>query len=258
MRVMNWDSDDSRTLHEEYSAVPLDEKEYFCASQVERQEYLVGGLFKAVLVVFFIAIGSFTLGFGIGNNWKEWSRWEVDENGLLPPQAVVPDIPTKEVVFEFPTQYQDTGPEGDKLWNDLMPVGSGFVRVPWPRRFDMPPSKAIPKDPEYAEVYSLSVTHQLHCLGVLRDVIRKYEKKDGDRSRFAGDGHEYHCLDYRRQAVLCAGDTTLDYAGIVIGDDGSQRRLGFSGEGSTHQCRDWGAISSWAVENRSGEKKSIV
>jgi len=129
------------------------------------------------------------------------------------------------VVFEFPTQYQDTGPEGDKLWNDLMPrkaylfvslllllllllllsppkililseVGSGFVRVPWPRRFDMPPSKAVPKDPEEAEVYSLSVTHQLHCLGVLRDVIRKYEKKDGDRSRFAGDGHEYHCLDY--------------------------------------------------------------
>jgi hypothetical protein len=123
------------------------------------------------------------------------------------------------VVFEFPTQYQDTGPEGDKLWNDLMPrkaylavssllllplpkvlilseVGSGFVRVPWPRRFDMPPSKAVPKDPEEAEVYSLSVTHQLHCLGVLRDVIRKYEKRDGDRSRFAGDGHEYHCLDY--------------------------------------------------------------
>src|ERR1700712_1319710 len=122
----------------------------------------------------------------------------------------------KEVVFEFPTQYQDTGPEGDKLWNDLMPckschsispsqkisninacsVGSGFVRVPWPRRFDMPQSKAIPEDPDEAEVYSLSVTHQLHCLGVLRDVIRKYEVKDGDRSRFAGDGHEYHCLDY--------------------------------------------------------------
>lgn len=29
-----------------------------------------------------------------------------------------------EVVFEFPTQYQDTGPEGDKLWNDLMPCKS--------------------------------------------------------------------------------------------------------------------------------------
>jgi hypothetical protein len=154
----------------------------------------------------------------------------------------------------------------------------------------MPASKAVPEDPEEAEVYSISVTHQLHCLGILRDVIMKYEKKDGDRSRFAGDGHEYHCLDYStfphpplfsssplsnlytylhhesatvdenivRQAVLCAGDTTLDYAGIVIGDDGSQRRLGFSGEGSTHQCRDWDAISSWAVKNRSGDKTGIV
>jgi hypothetical protein len=27
----------------------------------------------------------------------------------------------KEVVFEFPTSYEDTGPEGDELWNELMP-----------------------------------------------------------------------------------------------------------------------------------------
>jgi hypothetical protein len=47
---MNWDSDDTRTLNEEYTAVPLDEKEYFFASQVEGREYLVGDLFKAVLV----------------------------------------------------------------------------------------------------------------------------------------------------------------------------------------------------------------
>jgi hypothetical protein len=95
-------------------------------------------------------------------------------------------VPMEEVVFEFPAQYQDTGPEGDKLWNDLMPckppanhfqntglsyleVGSGFVRVPWPRRFDIPKSIAVPDDPEV---------------------------KGGDRSRFAGNGHEYHCLDY--------------------------------------------------------------
>ncbi|KAH8793583.1 hypothetical protein F5882DRAFT_59076 [Hyaloscypha sp. PMI_1271] len=205
-----------------------------------------------------MAIGSFTLGFGMGQNWKAGPKWEMGEDGLLPPQALVPDIPMKEVVFKFPTQYQDTGPEGDKLWNDLMPLGSGFVRVPWPRRFDIPKSKAVPEDPEEAEVYSLSVTHQLHCLGVLRDVIRKDEVKGGDRSWFAGNGHEYHCLDYLRQAVLCAGDTTLDYAGIVFGDDSNQRRLGFSGEGSTHQCRDWNAISSWAIKNRSGDKTGIV
>lgn len=27
----------------------------------------------------------------------------------------------KEMKFDFPTEYEDTGPEGDKLWNDLMP-----------------------------------------------------------------------------------------------------------------------------------------
>jgi hypothetical protein len=88
---MNWDSYGIKMLNEEYIAVPLDEKEHFGAPHGDRREYLVRDLFKAVLVVFFIAIGSFTLGFGIGKNWKEGSRWEVDKNGLLPPQAFVPD-----------------------------------------------------------------------------------------------------------------------------------------------------------------------
>ncbi len=58
----------------------------------------------------------------------------------------------------------------------------------------MPESKAIEDDTDESEIYSLSVAHQLHCLGVIRDVIRKYEKKD--RSRLAEAGHEYHGLDY--------------------------------------------------------------
>jgi hypothetical protein len=90
-RVMYWDSDDIKMLIEEYTAVPLDEKEHFDAPHVDRREYLVGDIFKVLLVVFIIAIGSFTLGFGIGKNWKQGSRWEVDKNGLLPPQAFVPD-----------------------------------------------------------------------------------------------------------------------------------------------------------------------
>jgi hypothetical protein len=32
----------------------------------------------------------------------------------------------KEVVFEFPTSYEDTGLEGDELWNELMPC-----RIPY-------------------------------------------------------------------------------------------------------------------------------
>jgi hypothetical protein len=76
----------------------------------------------------------------------------------------------------------------------LLLVGAGFIRVPHPRLYNLPPSQIIKGDPEEAELYSLSVTHQLHCLAVLRHVIIKYEKHD--KSRFAGGGHEYHCLDY--------------------------------------------------------------
>lgn len=153
----------------------------------------------------------------------------------------------------------------------------------------MPESKTIENDPEEAEIYSLSVLHQLHCLvgippklynptrraltfghcgctctctcnvlysystqGVIRDVIKKYEKHD--KSRFAGRGHEYHCIDYIRQSIMCSGDMTLDYA--ELHEDGTRR--GFSGANSTHQCRDWDAIVHWAEENREGDKKGIA
>jgi len=168
--------------------------------------------------------------------WAEFGTISsLETNGLLLPQqgfipksmygltlfVAGPDenivkVPMVERKFTFPTSYEDSGIVGDKLWNDLMPrtsshplsslpfpspdciflllVGAGFIRVPHPRLYDLPPSQIIKGDPEEAELYSLSVTHQLHCLAVLRHVIIKYEKHD--KSRFAGGGHEYHCLDY--------------------------------------------------------------
>ncbi|KAK4448437.1 hypothetical protein QBC34DRAFT_407430 [Podospora aff. communis PSN243] len=160
-------------------------------------------------------------------------------------------------MFQFPTRYEDTGPVGDGLWDSMMPVGAGFIRVPHPRQFGLPPSQPIANHTEEAELYSLSVTHQLHCLAVLRDVIIKYERRD--RSRFAGDGHEYHCLDYIRQAILCSGDTTLDYANDrVFGQDGKVTRYGFTGSNSTHQCRDWDFIRDFAGKHKSGDTTGIL
>lgn len=92
----------------------------------------------------------------------------------------------------------------------------------------------------------------LRCQGVIRDVIKRYEQHE--KSRFAGRGHEYHCIDYIRQSIMCSGDMTLDYAELQ--EDGTRR--GFSGANSTHQCRDWDAIVSWAEENREGDKKGIA
>jgi len=209
----------------------------------------------SILGVVGLIVLSFSAGFGMGETWGEpisRSRKEVvpTPNGQLPPQSFFPDIPIKEVQFQFPTDYGDTGDLGDRLWKEMMPLGAGFLRVPFPRMYDMPSSKLIPGDYQLAEIYSMSITHQLHCLAVLRHVIMKYEVHS--KSRFAGDGHEYHCLDYIRQAILCAGDTTLDHA------EGSDRKSGFSGAGATHQCRDWEAIKAFAVEMREGNMTGIL
>jgi len=135
-------------------------------------------------------------------------------------------------------------------------VGSGFLRVPHPRKYALPRSKKIENDTEEAEIYSVSMTHQLHCLGVLRNVITKYSK--GDKSRFAGAGHEYHCLDYIRQAILCAGDTTLDHAEIEYNSDGTELKYGFTGANATHRCRDWDSIQEVLIGKRLDNKTGIL
>ncbi|KAK3386735.1 hypothetical protein B0H63DRAFT_468298 [Podospora didyma] len=248
-----------------YTAIPLDEDG--SATRLPKKRLLTS---RNILLTTLLAAVSFALGYAAGKVGPTGSGFvaatssqtppSLGSNGdypLLPEHGFIPSIPGKEVTFRFPTEYEQTGPEGDKLWDQLMPVGSGFVRVPYPRRFDMPASEPIPDDIEEGEIYSLSVTHQLHCLAVLRDVIIKYEKRD--KSRFAGDGHEYHCLDYIRQSVLCAGDTTLDYADErTVGPDGQVTRYGFTGANSTHQCRDWDAIKSFVEEHRSGERTGIL
>ncbi|PBP19029.1 hypothetical protein BUE80_DR010087 [Diplocarpon rosae] len=187
---------------EQYAAVPLDEHDPFRGRSLKElpsaRQTLQTTIGLAVGVVLVFGVG-----FGAGQNWsagkhiKDAPIWsEPSENRLLSPQAFLPQIPTNEVKFAFPTKYGETGAEGDQLWSEMMPNGAGFVRVPYPRRFDMPPSKSIENDPEDGEIYSLSITHQLHCLAVVRHVIMKYEKHD--KSPYAGDGHEYHCIDYRK------------------------------------------------------------
>jgi len=50
------------------------------------------------------------------------------------------------------------------IFVDCNTVGSGFLRVPHPRKYALPRSKKIENDTEEAEIYSVSMTHQLHCL----------------------------------------------------------------------------------------------
>jgi hypothetical protein len=88
-----------------------------------------------------LLFGCFILGVGIGRSSVRIS-WNPETNGLLlPQQAFIPNsiysfsqigkafvvwwksitVPMVERKFTFPTPYEDTEIEGDKLWNDLMP-----------------------------------------------------------------------------------------------------------------------------------------
>jgi len=35
--------------------------------------------------------------------------------------VIIREIPKKEVMFQFPSGYEDDGIEGDKIWDELMP-----------------------------------------------------------------------------------------------------------------------------------------
>ncbi|KAG9239633.1 hypothetical protein BJ875DRAFT_85516 [Amylocarpus encephaloides] len=243
-----------------YSSVPGDESHVGTKSKQRTRDFFSASptTFCICLCLLALALISFVAGLNVGQVWSHRHDSDGEErgDGLVDPQAFIGDIPKKNIKFRFPSGYEAIDENGDQIWDDLMPLGSGFVRVPHPRKYAMPRSTRIEKDAEDAELYSVSMTHQLHCLAVLRHVIVKYEKHD--KSRFAGEGHEYHCLDYIRQSILCAGDTTLDHADIEYNADGSEREYGFTGANATHRCRDWDAIRRVLIDKRFDNKTGIL
>jgi hypothetical protein len=52
--------------------------------------------------------------------------------------------------------------------------------------------------------------------------------------------HRSHCVEYLRQSILCAGDTTLE------GETGSWTKS--TGWGQTHSCVDLDALTDYANE----------
>lgn len=104
----------------------------------------------------------------------------------------------------------------------------------------------------------VAVFHQLHCLvSSLQDTKAlavltldyQYAIREGYFSLRSGDpdkvpvGHLGHCWDYIRQSIMCNSDSTLEW----VQPEGIK---GSTGWGYQHTCKDFGAIYSWAEENR--------
>lgn len=82
--------------------------------------------------------------------------------------------------------------------------------------------------------------HELHCLGQLRKaywtLIKGVETGDVRKSKLLlgkhGE-HVYHCFDYLRQAITCAGDMSMEWPRTEA--DG--RRIAVDGWGAKHTCK---------------------
>ena len=132
----------------------------------------------------------------------------------------------------------------------MLPPGSGALRIPHPRRFDLPRSALRSNDSSASEAYSASVTHQLHCLAMVRDVVVASITGRERKTDASADRHIVHCLDYVRQGILCAGDTTLEEFKAVKDAEGVVVSYFIDGMGARHQCRDWGAVREFLERNR--------
>lgn len=133
-----------------YTAIPLGESEAIIARP--RRSIPPWGIIIPAIFAALLAVVSFLLGVAVGQTRPRDTSTPSSQPGtyvLLPPQAFIPQstkrlkvsiqrsanllriviVPTKQVTFEFPTLYEDPGPDGDRLWNDLMPGTLGSMSV---------------------------------------------------------------------------------------------------------------------------------
>ena len=65
--------------------------------------------------------------------------------------------------------------------------------------------------------------------------------------------HMKHCFDFLRQAIMCAGDTTLETLRVSEGDT----KLSVNGWGIEHRCRSYQTIYEWTEKHRASSAGGI-
>ncbi|KAF2717512.1 hypothetical protein K431DRAFT_199207, partial [Polychaeton citri CBS 116435] len=126
--------------------------------------------------------------------------------------------------------------ESDKAWEDLIPVGYGFVNISDPGTYNLPPGVPVDSGPDR---YSVAMFHQLHCLvASLPHVLPEVEKEIRNH-------HSQHCLEYLAQSISCSADLTIEWARV----DKNGARTDVDGGGVPHVCKDPNAIWAWMEAN---------
>lgn len=121
------------------------------------------------------------------------------------------------------------------------------MHIPDPQSHVLPPPIHFPKLPG-KNVYALAVFHQLHCLYHISASFDKLVLQLREHNFTVDEymlGHNNHCFDYLREAVICAADTTLEGQAQR---HGGAKVPGTDGTGGMHVCKDYDAVVSWMEE----------
>ncbi|KAI1857176.1 uncharacterized protein JN550_013413 [Neoarthrinium moseri] len=167
-------------------------------------------------------------------------------------EPFVPSFETHSVTFDLQELFAaPPSKDSNAAWDNLIPDGHGYVLVPEAaERYGLAPG--IQTD-EGIDRYSVTVYHQLHCLGMIRILFYQMvaianhttprhfyhgtDKDNHDPTPFPD--HVNHCFDYIRQSLMCSGDMTLEHSREPpLGE----KRTDTDGWGVEHQCKDWDAL----------------
>ncbi|KAE9966554.1 hypothetical protein EG328_008819 [Venturia inaequalis] len=120
-----------------------------------------------------------------------------------------------------------------KQWKSLMPEGNGWTNT---------------NTSENAT--QVSVFHQMECLIIiLEDFLDTYKGLSVSRSSRRANSEiglrkTYNCFNYLRQSLMCFADTALE--GLDPYAEAENRTSGTLGIGSTHVCRNYQMLKSFA------------
>ncbi|MCJ1358910.1 MAG: hypothetical protein MMC33_008910 [Icmadophila ericetorum] len=171
---------------------------------------------------------------------------------LIPktPKSPIPYFPTHTEIFSRRLDWE-YGPGSDDLWAGLIP-NSGLVMIKYPEKYGL--QTGIHTMEPNAAVYGVAITHQYHCLKMMRESFSGLSTGDPEyvemltapedplqRPPLMLD-HVYHCYDYLRQSILCQADLTLEWASYV-------NTSHIDGYGPPHQCRNWDDVYKWMVDS---------
>ncbi|KAH8807613.1 hypothetical protein F5884DRAFT_880842 [Xylogone sp. PMI_703] len=106
--------------------------------------------------------------------------------------------------FGSDKRYQSLDHRYDDLWNILKFEESGFLQV-------------ANEETGQAELGSITMFHQLHCLASIRTALQKAYDGTPPGLDFHADRHWPHCLDYLVQTSLCLADPTVEHGIRVNG-----------------------------------------